>query len=295
MTIALGILGGTLGNMVLAADTEITADPIKGEGFKIPFWFEGKDHHVTGGLAITGAGDSGYLEAISSKLYSEFASDRMASMDQLEGNFQRCLEHFHKVHIFPYLRLPANERPEISLIIAAQRDGSSRMWKTEKNALLRVHNFAATGIGMVQAESLLKTFYLPENSVEIDQLIAAYVIFQIKNSVGYTGQDTDVIAFGGSGPTMELDREVVRAYEEVFRHFPRIQGRLLHSVLGSVYFPLENVMENIFEMRKDFNAAIVRHGTGQFSRDVLSDSRWERNDQSRRKPSPESLGGIGES
>jgi hypothetical protein len=280
MTIALGILGGKSDNMVLAADTEITAEPYKGEGFKIPFWFEGENGQVTGGLALTGAGDSAYLEVIASELSRAFSVNRHASMDQLENLFRHHLQTFYKNHIIPFLKLPSHERPEIWLIIAAQRDGQSRMWKTERNTIIRVHNFAVAGLGRLQAESLLGTFYLPEVLLEIDEIIAAYVVFQVKTTVGYTGQDTDLIAFGGQGPRMGFDREAVRAFEEVFRSFSTVQGRLLHSVFGNIDCSQESVINRIAEMREAFDTALFKHASGNVSREVLSRTRWAKRERS---------------
>lgn len=285
MTIALGMLSA--GGIVLAADTEITAGEAKGEGHKIPYWWEVDENATcTGGMAITGAGDTGCLEVISGELFRLFASHREASMNELENLFRTHLKRFYKDHILPFGSRP-EDRPEIWLIIAAQRDGVSKMWKTVRNTIRPAPTFAVVGLGDVHGEALLKTFDLPTHVTGIGQLIAAYVVFQVKKSTGFVGQDTDLIVFDGTGPNLGFDREAVRGFEEVFRTFSDIEARLFHSIIGSPYYTAEKVRADIQDLQAKFDRTLERHALGEFSREVLSKLRWSKHDPSDPQPLPE--------
>lgn len=283
MTIALGVLSA--GGIVLAADTEISLEPFKGDGKKIPFWFDVDANDVSrGGLAITGAGDTDYLEILAAELYSVFSLHPEALMDDLEGLFRIQLKRFYREHVLPFA-----PHPEMWLIIAAKRDGECRLWKTSRNSIKRVGTFAVAGLGQLQALRLLGLLSLPSTSIVAAQIVAAYVAFQVKQSTGYTGEDTDLIVFGEEqhGPDMGLDRECVRALEESFRRYARLDAYLFNSVVGNGFFPQNRIDEETVKVRQQFEQTLARHGLGDFSREVLSKFRRSTHDPSGQPPSPE--------
>lgn len=98
--IALGIL--TSDSILLAADTEITAGlGMKTEGGKI-YWTPPVDDPTKGILAVTGAGEVGYIEAAYCELKNLFHSYPGDSILQLEPRFKKLLREFYRDHVTPF-------------------------------------------------------------------------------------------------------------------------------------------------------------------------------------------------
>jgi 20S proteasome alpha/beta subunit len=151
MTIALGVLGSD--SVVLAADTEITWSQMKSSERKV--W----GVSGSGGLAITGAGDSDYLQAINQRLQDSFTANDTLSVDELENTFSEVMEDFYERHVVPFSPVP-----EIRIIIGIERKGQRRLWTSAGNALTRQNSYACVGSGREYAALSWEPFWTPQPS-----------------------------------------------------------------------------------------------------------------------------------
>jgi hypothetical protein len=231
MTIALGIIAHDCS--VFGADSEISADTEKLD--------QGKLHAVIrpsqfgpGSICITGAGDVPYLRVLQQEIGDLFTDKPTESMDELEEVIAGFLKSFYKDHVIALSPHPA-ERPDVQLIIAARQGLFSRMWITQRNRLVRVSDppFAATGYGANYAESLLR-FSVIRQDEDTAMLIAAYVIFLVKDRVPSCGKDTHVICIGSDPLKAKVfSGAKSRKLEEIFRTYRDVEARVLHRALGS--------------------------------------------------------------
>lgn len=219
--------------MILAADTELSTQESKTSSPKI-LWKQdlpvaGREGSVFG---ITGAGDAFYLEAIYQEMGKIFLQDESKlTIEELEVQLRRRLRRFYSSHVIPFSSYI--DRPDFSLIIAAERGGHRRIWVSNKSALRQVESSVAIGIGEMQARLLLNSLDFPVDS-KTAQLLAAYLIFQVKQTIPGCGMQTDVICLSHANAD-GLHRHQVRELEEVFRKYSLVEGIMLHRTLGSAY------------------------------------------------------------
>jgi len=231
MTIALGFCAQN--TIVLAADTEVTIeDEMKsGEG-KIRWFIDTQDDKTIGTLAVTGAGDVFFLEFAAWELFKIFKESRGASTDELEALFRTRMR---KIYQEEALR---KREAEIELIIAAQRmgefDNVGRIWTTNKSTMTEVRGHVCVGIGSMQGDILLKRLRRPCDTL-IGKLLAAYVIFQIKQLVPGCGGETDVFCLDGGLPVFGFPHNRVRGLESIFRKYSKLEANLVHNLIGSPY------------------------------------------------------------
>src|SRR5258708_17727059 len=116
MTIALGILAGETGSIVMAADTEITAGEAKTEGGKIYWAMDNPTDMDTGLLAVTGAGPVGYIEASYSELKEVFLTHPEAPASDMADRLKKCFKAFYKEKVIPF----TYDRPHIELVVSVR-------------------------------------------------------------------------------------------------------------------------------------------------------------------------------
>jgi hypothetical protein len=256
MTIAIGLLAND--GLVVAADAEeSTGDYMKGTKGKIACFYsqEGEDPATFQGrcvstCAIAGAGNSGYVQALSDQFGGVFLANPNLSNLSIQGmpalaaaslkkknqsealnpKFEQCLKSFYKEHVIPFATLPERKRPDVEMLIAIQRRNARALFTTEKTVINPVLPFKAIGWGSTFAELLLNRFWGPM-SVEQAEVLAAYVVFLTKESVETCGKFTTVVSMAGSKivkssegnkmlPTERakwMDHEVIEKWESAFR------------------------------------------------------------------------------
>jgi hypothetical protein len=236
MTIALGILVNDA--MILAADTEITVEGVMKSGEGKIRWvrvtYPAESERKWDAFAITGAGPTGYLDAVQQEALQLFNGHPDASIDELEDLFRKLIKKFYKDHITPFSSYGL-DRPDFWLILAAERGTASgtvrRMWVSNLNTLRRVNRHAAVGIGEAQGMVILNRLAL-QHDADIGQLVAAYTIFDVKERIPGCGKDTDIICFR-NGKIEGLHRVQLRQLEEVFRQQTVVDAMIVHRILGS--------------------------------------------------------------
>ena len=214
MTIAIGLRAHN--GLVIAADSEeSTGDYMKGTKGKISCFYS-QDDSKKGTFAgdcvdscvIAGAGNSGYVNALTNELGKVFLSNptlpiyvppTFADMakDTLNLKFEVCLAAFYKKHIIPFAAFPERKRPDVEMLFGIQRKNLIALFTTEKTIINPAIPYKAIGLGSTFAELFLAKLYRPM-SVEQAELLAAYVIFLTKESVENCGKFTTIVTIKGS-------------------------------------------------------------------------------------------------
>src|SRR6266571_1478672 len=187
MTIALGILGR--GGVVLGADTEETVGGTKTEALKvstgIAFGLQGGHPSA---IAITGAGDSWYLDYLFEALVRFFRDHENLTIGELEVGFRKILKEFYKEHMMPFL---AHEPGlGLRLVIGAQRNNETGLWVSARSTLRKSHGSEAVGAGDTEANVVLGRAISSSHSLELIATIACHAIQRAKERVVGCGKNT---------------------------------------------------------------------------------------------------------
>ena len=205
MTIALGIV--TPFGTILASDSQEGtgyAGDMKLSTSKITAHSHAYVDQLSGepmvrSCAITGAGDSGYLNAIKQKITDTFDQDPQISIEGFSIYLENQLIDFYEKHICPF---PANQwghQLDIQLIVAAQIQQDRRMWVTHMNSVRTEKSYVAVGSGESWARSALKGFLPFVTDEHATTIIAAYATFVAKEFAEGCGKQTQMILLPVSG------------------------------------------------------------------------------------------------
>jgi hypothetical protein len=247
MTIALGIMASE--GMVIAADSEVSADMTRIDGQKI-FCF---DDNKGGRIIVTGSGNTHYLQHAAYKVGEIFKGHPDDPIADLEPTIQAWLEDFYETHITPF----GTDGPDLALIIGANRGGESKGWVTQFNVVNYWHvAHAAVGIGAIHAKAVLGTIALGCD-FESAKIMAAYVVWLVKQRVAYCGKDTHIACFGNNGPS-GLNLGQIQQLERIFSDMKYVEASLWAYVFGSTSASAtkEHVYESIGQLRKACAGAI---------------------------------------
>jgi hypothetical protein len=205
MTIALGILAED--GIVVAADTEESAGTLKSETTKIlyvlgeiPAGDPGASNPAppsSGVCLISGAGDSGYVSTLMLELADVFLDDKTRVQKPLQQAFEDQIKSFHSDHIIPFAAYPYDDRPSVEMLIAYNRSHQRGLLTSEKSAVCRKMPYAAVGCGSIFADILLGRLWRMAD-VKATQILAAYIVFMVKECVAGCGKLTQISAIHGS-------------------------------------------------------------------------------------------------
>ncbi len=203
MTIALGILVGR--GIVLAADTEQTYGEHKLTALKTRAVFPNHEHST---MAIAGAGDAWYIEAITERLEKVHAEYGAATLPELEVAIRAELEEFYKRHIIPF----NDPDLDIQLLIGLQHAPANHpealqnvLWATSRSTMRSVYGYEAVGAGDVVAKGVVaNAMYF--DSFEEAVLVACCAVYEAKQKVVGCGKATTVeCLFGNQAHHMYQD------------------------------------------------------------------------------------------
>lgn len=195
MTIALGILPVT-GGVVIAADTEEVAGYMKSAQSKIVTVLDGLKP-PRGACAIAGAGDAGYIDALTQELADVFMDDRERAGKPLQLALGKCVRNFHLAHVVPFAAYPPEERPRLDLLLGVQRKYGSKLYVTSNTSIRSAFGpYAAIGVGAPFAKVLLDRLW-GQCDVRIAQILATYVVFMVKEHIPDCGKFTHVTTLHG--------------------------------------------------------------------------------------------------
>lgn len=192
MTIAIGILASD--GLVIAADSQETIPGFwKVEQDKIMAAHQVHAGLAQGGIGISGAGLGVYVDELSQRWIRTFTDNPLALTVELQALLDNELEDFHERKVVPFSGYPVNERPEIYLLAACARNGWRSPWESSLNVLTdrTPVGYAAVGVGAMHARTLLGRFYSRFHfDLARAVLLAAYVLFHVKESVDGCGKRT---------------------------------------------------------------------------------------------------------
>jgi len=228
MTIAIGLLATD--GVILAADSQETLGSFKSDESKFLIANQGLKTEKAGAIAITGAGDSGYLDSINQELCTAFLSKKKWTPLALLGKTRTIVKTFHHDHVVPYGKFPEHDRPEMRLIIGSHINGRGILWSTEKSTVSGGKRYFAVGIGYPYARVMLRRFWTPMDTVKAASL-AAYILFQVKNTADGCGKETQIVIIK-DGHAAYLSQDNINLLEYAFEERARTENLFLHFSLG---------------------------------------------------------------
>jgi 20S proteasome alpha/beta subunit len=229
MTIALGILASD--GIVIAADSEISAGEymsVEGQKVTAMTHFTNEPDQPHGNIVMAGSGDAGYLEAIYPEVTRLFKD--ALDLDAFYEELQKYILEFYDDHVIPF----SGERPHFSLIVGTKRGDDMRLWTTLRNRVIPCRgHFTAIGSGEMYATGILQRI-CGSQCADVSKLLAAYVIYQVKDRIPGCGKDTHVVSIklnklipSGFGP------RACAALERLFMDYGQIEAAIIHKVFGS--------------------------------------------------------------
>jgi 20S proteasome alpha/beta subunit len=221
MTIAIGLR--CRGGIIVAADREEGDGYLKTDSGKIKVLFRGVQ--PIGQIAISGAGDAAHIDEISDILTKGFSD---------EGFDRNRLTETHRMYYQSQIvPLSASQQPpDYSLIIGCiGGEIGSGLYSTSRLAFNESKDYLAVGIGATVANGWLSKLY---ENVPPDQgaKLAAYILFQVKSSVGGCGYGTDIIVLKPNRFFEIVNPKVIRKWEDSFKEYRNLERNSLLYCLG---------------------------------------------------------------
>jgi len=215
-----------MGDIVMASDTLVTTGNIKIHQTKM-MTSSAVQASATGVIQlpgycdVVGAGNFGYMEACRERLLATHDKYRGANED-LQPKFEECLKIFYADHVLPFAVLPEEDRPDVELFIGAQHHGLNYLYVTHLSTVRTVMSMYATiGSGGTFAEALLSRIWRTSDIKNL-QVLAAYVMFRVKESVEGCGGTTHIVTLNSptqhqGGSLVHLPLEYIEDLEQRFR------------------------------------------------------------------------------
>jgi hypothetical protein len=255
VTIAIGLLATD--GIVIAADTQTgITDYLKMSYGKIAFGRTLNAGKPAPNFAITGAGNSPYLEAIrQSEMDQYFKRDLDTPIAEVENGIRQRIDDFYSRHVAPFASSPGY--PDVSLLIAAHSGNKRAVWYTEKNLLVPCMQYAAVGAGTMYARILLHKLWA-EFDLREALLLAAYVIYHVKECVDGCGHDSQVVFLQ---PTIAgyIHPDAIRSMEQIFRKQHQLEAHALRFVFSTQENTntLGAVSKSLRVLRRDVGAILT--------------------------------------
>ena len=102
---------------------------------------------------------------------------------------------------------------------------------TSKLSVNSVNDYEAIGIGAKIANNWLARLYDRIPVIAASKL-AAYVIYQVKNSVIGCGLGTDIFMLNGKDLFGRINPALIRRWEDAFRFFPSLERNVFGHCIG---------------------------------------------------------------
>ena len=213
MTIALGILAKN--GLVIAADSHESRGIYKVDQGKISAVLTATTGAAEAHFrccAISGSGDGHHIDAVTRQVMECFSNGEAKSAKEVESDCAETIRDFYLKHVAPFGSYPEHERPDFRLLLAAQLPGN-RLLVTDKTVLKDASPYVAIGAGEIVAMPLLQRFYqLPLPDVRSAILLAAYVMYHVKETIEGCGKSTDISGIH-KGNYFDLRRAETKALE----------------------------------------------------------------------------------
>jgi 20S proteasome alpha/beta subunit len=253
MTIAIGVL--STNGIVIAADTEETGFFKRHQPKILPVNINTPDGPA---MAITGAGDAGYLDCISDELKDCFFQYWRKDFMAIESAIKKHLQMFYKNHVTQFSGFPSDDRPSISLIIGMQKNGDSQLFVTDRNTMCPSHAYDAVGIGAELAKTLLQRLYPKFPTMDVVEALAAYVVFQVKELIPQCGKSTTIVRIEENRTVYGCVKRTL-AMEGIFRAYLQVERAGLGYVFGSPESDfIKHIASSFKEMQKELKESFQK-------------------------------------
>ncbi len=248
MTIALGIIADD--GVVIAADRQETDGDQKKDNRKIDsLWAI-----PVGALVVAGAGDGPYIDSMTTRLqycFGEEASDPSIDVEEMTMKFRASHSAFYSEAVLPFAGYQPYERPDYELLFGCSIGARHLLWYSHKLTLNQAQGFRAVGVGASTAESLLKKFYVLRLPLKIVISLAAFVVYQVKNSVEGCGFETDILFTKVGIPPCHVSPLAVKQMEEAFAKYRLLERDELYKCIGGGIMPKNRDARGWNKFRRD--------------------------------------------
>lgn len=265
MTIALGILGPN--GVVLGADTEETIGGTKTDALKVSTGIcLGLHGNNPSAIAITGAGDSGYLDYLFEDFVSYFRDHENLTVLQLQSEFRKMLQAFYKEHIVPFR--PSELDLDVELVVGIQRNNETGLWVSARDTLRKSHGYEAVGMGATEAKKTLRHSIGSGHTLELTAMIACYAVQRAKESSTYCGKNTVLLCLRNDS-VFNVYPDVIEKAERLFRKY---EGQEYTSFMYAVGHPFSDEEKEARHIEKMANwQRELRNEFKQLTSQMLAD------------------------
>jgi hypothetical protein len=228
MTIVVGM--SAQDGIIIAADREEGDEYLKNDMGKIRGAFRGSAPF--GWIGVGGAGDGPACDEISLLLTDCFCLDK--ERNSTEAKDAIIAEHraYYEKIVLPFASATQLACPDYALIIGCLMGQTGKcLFATSKLAVNPVNDYEAVGIGAQVANAWLARLYDRMPAMAAIKL-AAYVIYQVKNSVTGCGLGTDIFVLNGNTLFGRVNPALIRRWEEAFRYFPSLERNVFGYCVG---------------------------------------------------------------
>lgn len=247
MTIALGLIARE--GIVIAADRQET----EGEHKKAQSKIESLWALPVGALLVSGAGNGPYIDTMTERLRYSFGTTQSKEYPKgMTDEFRTVHSAFYTEAVLPFAQYQPYERPDYELLFGCSTVNSHLLWYSHKLTLNQVQaGYRAVGIGANAAESLLSKFYVMNLPLKVAIALAAYVIYEVKNSVEGCGFETDVMFTQKDKPPARIMHPMIKRMEDAFLKFRLIERDELYQCIGGGIVPYARKAKDWSKLRRD--------------------------------------------
>jgi hypothetical protein len=234
MTIAIGVVASD--GIVVAADSQLTTGESKYQHGKLRAQVNsGWDGGLPGACIVTGAASHDtYLYECMARLQRVFGENKTAVGNALRAAFTDELVRFHSEHIMTFAAYQPQERPDVDMLLAYERNGIGELLYSDNTVLVSSSSYAAVGSGNAQAyAALARMFRLPLLDVWETVLLAAYVVYSVKASSIYCGMATNICVIKNNN-FIYLNRDICRRLDDAMDRYSRhVEADTLRHAIGA--------------------------------------------------------------
>lgn len=207
MTICIGIRSQE--GIVIAADAQETDGYSKRAQQKIFTWGglqagSAGPSHLPVGCVITGAGDAGFIDSFYQKLMGKLRLDLTAS--EFEEILTNEIKEFYLEHVLPARHVEPDA--DLRMLVGIYFGFRTGLYLTYKSTVQNSLAYSAIGIGAESALQILAEMPLIR-SLRETEVIAAYIIWRIKESSLHCGKYTDIVSIRSPVMTDETPARLV--------------------------------------------------------------------------------------
>jgi hypothetical protein len=247
MTIALGLIADD--GVVIAADRQETEGERKKDERKVgSLWAPG-----IGSFIVSGAGNGPYIDSMITRLHVCFGAKvwKWGDAEEMTGSFKDSHSKFYSDSVLPFAGYQPYERPDYELLFGCSIKDRHLLWYSHKLTLNRVEGYRAVGIGASTAESLLKKFYVARLPLRVAISLAAFVVYEVKNSVEGCGFGTDVMFTEYGTPPSSITPQMMMQMETAFSQFRLLERDDLYKCIGGKLVPKNRDAKGWNKLRRD--------------------------------------------